>query len=165
MNWLDIVVVVVLLIALLGGLKRGLIGTVLPLAGLVVGGWLASNYYRTVADALSGIVRDPGWAEVAGYGVIVLGTLAAAFVVASILGRFVRLAFLGWADRLGGAIFGAMAGATLVAAALVALLKFDVLGAGNLIEESALGSLLVQYLPMVLELLPEQLEAVRQFLG
>lgn len=165
MNWLDIVIIVVLIISFLGGLTRGIIGTVLPLAGLVVGIWLAGSYHGTVAGWLDGVIKNESWADVAGYAIIVVLALIASWVIASILGKFVRLIFMGWIDRLAGAALGLVLGAVLVGAALAALLKFQVFGVGNVIEDSGLAAVLLKYFPMVLELLPEEFESVREFFG
>ena len=45
MNWLDIVIIVVLALSVLSGLVRGFIRTVLGLAGLILGIYLAGRYY------------------------------------------------------------------------------------------------------------------------
>jgi len=165
MNWLDIAIIVVLIVSFLGGLMRGIIGTVLPLAGLVVGIWLAGSYYGTVAGWLGGDIENEGWADVAGYAIIVVLVLLASWIVASILRRFISLIFMGWIDRLAGAVFGFLLGAVLIGAALAALLKFQVFGVGNVIDDSGLAAVLLKYFPVVLELLPEQFESVREFFG
>lgn len=52
MNWLDLVVIALLVLGAFRGLRRGLIRSVLGLAGLVLGLVLASQLYRPLADYL-----------------------------------------------------------------------------------------------------------------
>ena len=53
MNWLDIAILVILVITAFTGLRRGLIKSVLSLAGLVIGIFLAGTLYTYVAGFLT----------------------------------------------------------------------------------------------------------------
>ena len=69
---------------------------------------------------------------------------------------------LGWVDRLGGAILGLAVGGLFCAAVLAASVKFG-LGSG-LVDGSGISTLLLDWLPAVLVLLPGEFgDAVRDF--
>jgi membrane protein required for colicin V production len=157
MNWFDIVLIVVLALLTFLGLRRGLISMVLPLVGLIIGVILAGQHYETVGEWL-GDFQYAGWA---GYAIILVAVFIAAVILARILRRFVRLVFLGWIDRLGGAILGLILGSLLCAAALAASVKF---GLGlDFIPGSGIAQLLLDWFPVVLGLLPHEFDAVRDF--
>ena len=159
MNLFDIVLIVVLALVTFLGLRRGLISMVLPLVGLIIGVILAGQHYGTVGGWLP--IENAEYAGWAGYAIILVAVFIAAVILARILRRFVRLVFLGWIDRLGGAILGLVLGGLLCAAALAACVKF---GLGlDFIQGSGIARLLLDWLPIVLGLLPDEFDAVRDF--
>ena len=159
MNWVDIILIVVLLLATFIGLWRGIIAIVLPLVGLIVGVFLAGQYYGTVGGWLP--IDNPEYAKWAAYAIIIVGTFIVAIILAYILRRLIRWVLLGWVDRLGGAVLGLVLGGLLCAAALAASVKF---GLGTeVIEGSGIARLFLDWFPAVLALLPEEFDVVRDF--
>ena len=161
MNWvLDIVLLVLLGIAAFIGLRIGIIKAALSLAGLIVGVILAGRYYDSLAQHL-GFIPGDGVAEVVAFIIILLGVVIIAMVLALLLKWATSAIMLGWVDRLGGAIFGLLWGAVLCGALLAMWLKY--VGATEAIVESTVASILVKSFPLVLALLPQELDAVRSF--
>jgi len=159
MNWFDIVLIAVLALATLMGFWRGLISMVLPLVGLIIGVVLAGRYCGTVGGWLP--IENAQYAGWAGYAIILVAVLIVAVILAIVLRRFVKLVLLGWIDRLGGAIFGLAFGGLICAAALAACVKFDL--GSDFIHGSGIAKLLLDWFPVVLGLLPEQFDVVREF--
>jgi membrane protein required for colicin V production len=160
MNWLDIVLIAVLALATFLGFRRGIIAMVFPIVGLIIGVILAGHYYATVGGWLP--IDNEEYAGWAGYAIIIVVVLIVSVILASVLRRFIRLVLLGWVDRLGGAILGLAVGALFCAAVLAACVRFG-LGTG-FIEGSGIATLLLDWLPAVLVLLPGEFgEAVRDF--
>ncbi len=160
MNWLDIVLLVLLAMAAFLGLRIGIIKAALSLAGLIVGIILAGRYYGSLAQHL-GFIPGDGVAEVVAFIVILLGVVIIALVLALLLKWATSAIMLGWVDRLGGAIFGLLWGAILYGALLVMWLKY--VSVSEAIVESTVASILVKSFPLVLALLPQELDAVRSF--
>lgn len=147
---MDIVLIVVVALATFMGLRRGLIGMVLPLVGLVIGVILAGRFHDTVGGWLP--IDNPEYAGWAGYAIIVVAVLIVSVIIAVVLRRFIRLVLLGWVDRLGGAGLGLALGGLFCAAALAACVKF---GLGlHTIDDSGIATLLLDWFPAVLILLP-----------
>ena len=160
MNWLDIIILVVVVIAIFLGLRIGLIKAALSLAGLIVGVILAGLFYTPLAEQLS-FIPQAGVADVVAFAIILIGVM----VIAGILARFLKWAasaiMLGWVNHLGGAVFGLVLGSLLCSALLATLSKFfDIAG---LVSQSSLSAILLDRFPAVLALLPEEFDMVRSF--
>ena len=160
MTWLDIVLVVVIGVATLMGLRTGIIKAVLSLVGLIVGITLAGRFYISLSGELT-FISSPEWAKVVAFIIIVVGVMIVARVIAGVLKRIASALMLGWVDKIGGAVFGLVLGATLCGALLALWLKY--LGIADAITDSGLALLLLDRLPMVLALLPAEFDGVRSF--
>ena len=160
MNWLDIVIIVAIAIFTFLGLRAGIIKAVLSLAGLIVGVILAGRYYVPFSEQLSFIPQD-SVAKIVAFIIILVVVMIIARVLASLLGKLASLVMLGWVNRVGGAIFGFLLGSILCGALLATWIKY--LGIATPITESGLAPILLDRLPIVLALLPDEFDAVRSF--
>ncbi len=160
MSWLDLVIIATIGINTLMGLKTGLIKTVLSLAGVIVGVILAGRFYLPLAGQLTFIPQATA-AKVVAFAIILIVVVVIAGVLATLLKWAASLMMLGWVNRLGGAAFGLLLGAIFAGALLATWVRF--LGAGQTISDSALAALLLDRLPMVLALLPQEFDTVRSF--
>jgi membrane protein required for colicin V production len=160
MNWLDIVILVVLVIAAVMGLKMGLIKTVLLLAGIIVGVILAGHYSGPLGERLT-FISSQGVAKGVAFAIIMLAVLAVAAIAAALLTWLTKIVMLGWVNRLGGAVIGLFLGALFCGALLAMWVHF--LGMAQVITESAIAAVLLDRLPVVLALLPGEFDGVRSF--
>ena len=130
MNWFDILLLVILVAALVWGLKTGILQTVFAAIGVVVGWWLAGRY----ADDVGGLAGSAASADsiitAMAYWVIVV--LATVIVVK--IGGLIRTALnigtlgaVGMTDRIGGLILGGIVGLVVICAVIIMLarLAFD----------------------------------------
>ncbi len=86
-------------------------------------------------------------------------------LIAIMLKQVAAILLLGWADRLGGALFGLLKGLVVVEALLIAFVTFDV-GLDDAIEDSGLASVFLDAIPVLLLILPNEFEqAVDTFLA
>jgi membrane protein required for colicin V production len=150
MNWLDIVIIVVIAITTFLGLKIGLIKAVLSLAGLIVGVILARLFYIPLSEQLT-FISQATVAKVVAFAIILIGVMIIAVVLAMVLKWIASVMMLGWVNRIGGAVFGLLAGAMLCGAILALWINF--FGAGETINNSILASILSHF-PSVFGLLP-----------
>jgi membrane protein required for colicin V production len=160
MNWLDITILVILAVAVFYGLKTGIIKAVLSLAGLIVGVVLAGRFYTGFANVF-GFISNESIANAVAFGVIVIGVMVIAAVIANVLKWITSLVMLGWVNRLGGAVLGLIMGAILCGALLTLWGNF--LGTPVVFAESNLAGILLDRFPAVLALLPGEFDAVRSF--
>jgi len=160
MNWLDIVIIVVAVLMGIVGLRQGIIRTVFGIAGLIGGIVLAGRYYGGLAAVLS--PSGATWANIAAYAIILIATLIVAGVVGWLVAKLVHLVLLGWLDRLVGCILGVVIGGLLCAAVLAIVGKYYP-GAGAVISQSGLARFLMGGFPLLLALLPEEFDFIRDF--
>ena len=160
MSWLDIVILVILALGAFSGLKRGLIKSVLSLAGLIIGVLLAGRLYTQVAGLLP-FIHNEAIANGVAFAIILIVVMVIASVLASMLKWAISLVMLGWVNRLGGAVFGALLGAIGAGALLTLWVKF--FGAPGFVGESALAGIILKQFPAVLAILPSDFDAIRSF--
>jgi membrane protein required for colicin V production len=151
MNWLDIVIVVLLVVPALIGLKTGVIKIFLTVAGVIIGVVLAGRFSTPLGERLT-FISDPGIAKVVAFALILVVVMILAAVSAFLLG---------WVNWLGGAVLGLFLGFVFMGAILTMWVKF--LEPGSTIKESVLAGFLLDGLPIVLGLLPSDFDSVRSF--
>lgn len=160
MNWLDIILIVILAMAVFGGLKNGLIKGVLGLAGIIVGVVLAGIYYVALAENLTFIAHE-GAAKLTAFAIIFIVVLIIAAVIGIILSKIASAIMLGWLNRLLGGVLGLVIGVVFCGSLLATWARF--LGTGGIVEDSALAGFLLNSFPLVLALLPSEFDSVSQF--
>lgn len=160
MNWLDIVIIVIILLFGMMGLWKGAISAVFSIAGLVGGIALAGRYYQTLAS----IVSSSGaiWSGIAAYVIILVATLIVASIMGWLIARLVHITMLGWVDRVVGFIFGAGVGGMLCGAVLAITGKY-LPGTEQAISHSAMAKLLMEQIPLLLALLPGEFDFIHDF--
>lgn len=160
MNWLDIAIIIVLGLFLLGGLKNGLIKTICSLAGMVIGVVLAGRYYLQVAGLLT-VIPDTGLKNIAAFVIIFIVVNIIATLVAWLLTGFAKAILLGWLNGLLGGAAGFFMGVIAISALLTIWLKFR--GPTDVITESMFAGALLNQLPVILSLLPEEFATIGNF--
>jgi len=163
MNWLDIIVLLILAIPTLIGLSRGLIRTVLPLFGIMLGVFLAGRFYGAMGGWLGTWLESEAQADIIGFLVVFGLTLGVVIVISELLSKFVKLTLLGWVDRLGGALLGLVVGAFIASVILAGVTKFEFAATEGVVQNSFFAELFLEHLPFILGFLPGEFDAVRQF--
>ncbi len=163
MNWLDIIVIVILAIPALIGFSRGLVKTVLPLVGIMLGVFLAGRFYGSMGDWLSTWLESDAQADIVGFLVVFVLTVVVVLVISEVISKFVKLTLLGWLDRAGGAILGLVVGAFFASVILAAVTQFEFAATEGVVRNSFFAELFLENLPFILGFLPEEFDAVKQF--
>ena len=160
MNVLDIVILVLLALLVFRGLTQGLIKSLAGLLGLIVGVMLAGRYHEQLAGSLFDFISNPDWANIAAYVAIILAVWIVFAILAGILTKLTSIIFLGWVNRLGGALFGLLMGMFIAGAALAAWAKFF---GGDALADSFMAGFLLDKFPFILSLLPSQFDSIKEF--
>lgn len=124
MALVDWVIVVVIAVAVLGGLQQGFFRSVCSLGGLLLGLVLAAWNYGRVAALLLHIVRIETLADAAGFLLIALAVMGVAGFVGTFLAKAMHQIGLGCIDKLAGAAFGFLQGALLVTLVILVTVAF-----------------------------------------
>jgi membrane protein required for colicin V production len=160
MNWLDIIIIILLVGSLIGGFVTGLIKTVFSLAGLIIGVILAGHYYIALSAYLAFIPTSAG-PSIAAFIIIFLAVMIVAALLGFLLTKLISAVLLGWLNRLGGAVLGVILGSIFIAAFLVIIAKFT--DPGGAISQSVIAPVLLDRIPVILALLPPEFDKVTQF--
>ncbi|HEX9976474.1 MAG TPA: CvpA family protein [Dehalococcoidales bacterium] len=160
MNWLDAILIIFGIIALLSGLRTGLIKSIIPLAGLIIGLFLALRYYEPFGELMS-FLPQPTVAKWVAFAIILITVLLISGGLAKLVSWAFSSLMLGWLDHLLGAIWGLLFG-TVVYAALLAI-WVELFGETAIITGSPIATFLLDHFPTVLGLLPDEFEAVHDF--
>lgn len=159
MNWLDIILLVMLFVPTFIGLKTGLIRTALSFAGLIIGVILAGNFYKPVSK-IFGFIDNENVAYILAFILILALVMVAAFLLARLLKSVISSVMLGWVDNFGGGAFGFLSGFLFLGAILAIWVKFF---GSDLVTDSFLGKVMLDYFPLVLGLLPSEFDAIKDF--
>jgi membrane protein required for colicin V production len=124
MTLVDWAIVVVMVLAVLGGLSQGFFRSVFALGGLLVGLVLAAWNYGIIAKLLLHLVRVEAVADAIGFLLIALIVMGLAAAAGKILFKIFHHIGLGCLDRLAGAAFGFFQGALLVTLVILTALAF-----------------------------------------
>lgn len=120
----DLAIVLVMLVAVLGGLAQGFFRSVFALAGLLLGLALGAWNYGRIAALLMPLVRIRPVANAIGFIAIALLVMALFGVAGKLLSKLFHQMGLGCLDRLAGAVFGFFQGAVLVTLGIVVAVAF-----------------------------------------
>ena len=138
MNLLDIFTIIVTAYCLIRGIFRGLIKEVSAIIGVFAGFFAAYTFYPDVAKLLSPWISNTGYLNILSFLII----FCLLFILISILGIIIKyilkVAFLGWIDRICGAGFGFVKGILIVSIVLMTLTAFLTKGS-PLIRDSLLA--------------------------
>jgi membrane protein required for colicin V production len=164
MNWLDAVIVIVIVWFTFAAFRAGIIREVVGVVALVVGVLAAGYYYHDLAENVLLVIDDDTAANVIAFivlfGAVALGGQLAAFL----LKRTASLFSLGWLDHLAGAAFGLLKGLILVEVFLILFTTYPYLGLGGAVRGSAIAPLFLDGGPVLLKLLPGEFDrAVEAF--
>ncbi len=140
MNVFDWIVVVAGTVWILLGFAKGAARISFGLLALVAGFFVATRFQDLVAARIVNVGIGTGPAAVLSWAVLYLGTVAAGGFAGWAFSRALRAVELGWADRIGGASIGVVAGALFAAALVHALAASRDLG-----PRALGGSLLAPY--------------------
>ena len=124
MNFLDILIVIILSYCLIRGIFRGLVKELSSIIGVLGGFYAAYTYYPLVARPFSRWISNTSYLNILSFLII----FCVIFLTISLLGVLIRyllkVAFLGWFDRICGAGFGIVKGVLIAAVILIALTAF-----------------------------------------
>ena len=145
MNWVDLVILAVVLVSGLLGVMRGMVREVLGVAAWIAAALAASPYgaFPYVAPWMRQQFSDPGVADAVSFGLVFLVVLVVLSLIVGRISSAVRGSALGGLDRSLGLVFGVARGAAIIVAAYI------IAGIGLAIEQWPAPVLEARSLPFV----------------
>lgn len=115
MNWVDLVIIGVILVSALVSLARGFVREALSLAAWVAAFWVAIRYAATWEGVFAEQVATPSLRLGLAFFVLFLAVLIAGAILNFLVGQLVDRTGLSGTDRVLGMVFGAGRGIAVVA--------------------------------------------------
>ena len=126
MNWLDIVILCILVLLIINGIRKGFILSLATLIALVLGIWAAIHYSWYVSAFLNKTFHPSGtWLTILSYGLTFLLVVIAVILIGKLLEKVVKTVGLGLANRIIGGLFGLLKGILGVSVLLYLIFIFD----------------------------------------
>lgn len=109
---IDIILLVCLLPALFEGLKKGFIKQVVDITTLIIGAWLSFRFSQNVSTWLAGYLPEmsPTLLSILSFVLIFVVVMLLLGLLGRLLQSILKMATLGWADRLLGLVFAILKG-------------------------------------------------------
>lgn len=158
MNWLDIVIILIIGAFTVSAFSSGLIREVVTLVSAIAGVVFAGLFYDDLKRDLLVFIHDDETAFFFSFLALFGSVYLAGQLIAMMLKRTASLLLLGWADRAGGAAFGFLKGLVVVEVLLILFVTYPQVGLKRAIDGSALASVFLDALPVLLTLLPDEFE-------
>jgi membrane protein required for colicin V production len=116
MNFIDYLILAIVLLSLFVGYFRGFIGEAISLISWLGGLWLAWHYAHLIEPHLGGLIAQPPFSTWAARTLILLAVLVIGWIIGGIVSYFANQSGISlMLDRLLGILFGAIRGVVLVA--------------------------------------------------
>ena len=161
MNWVDIMVLVLVLGMGFMGWRNGVIRWAFTLVGGIIGVILAGQLYKTLAPAVPFGDSD-AVKQLAAFGAIFVAVMIAAWIAARIVKATLKVLLLGWVDSLAGIAVGVLAGAVAATAVISVMGSLPVGGVQDAVNESTLAEPLSENLGFVRGFLPDEFDQLQQ---
>jgi membrane protein required for colicin V production len=156
MNWLDFVLLAIILLTAVIGVFKGFVKQVIGLVAVVAGLILASLYYRETAGIFETFIKNSLLSDFFGFLLIFVLVL----IAGAVLGHLITKAMKGplaFANRLFGAIFGFIKAVLICGIIVFALVSFEI--AKPALETSILAPACLGVTRAVVNLIPQDLRA------
>ena len=129
MNYIDLVIVSVMLFFVVKGLVKGFVREVMGLLSFIVAFVIALSQMKTAANILNSFINNYTISLIVGYIAVFLFVFIILHIIASAIQKLLSIAMLGWLNRLGGAAFGFLFGGMLLS---LIVFMFSLIPVGNL---------------------------------
>ena len=121
MNWLDLVLIVLVILAAIAGVRTGVIRAAFGALGVLLGVLIAGQASDNLGGTYAGYISSETLANLIAYGLIILASLIAAGLLTIIVCKILEALFMGWIDKLAGLGMGLVAGAAISWAVIAGL--------------------------------------------
>lgn len=154
MNWLDFIIIVVIVFFVLGAYSAGLIREVVTLFAVFFGIIIAGALYNSLAKDVLVFFHNQDAARAIAFLILFGSVYLIGQISAYILKTGAALLMLGWVDRAGGAVFGFLKGIIVVQVLLIVFAAFPSLDMDGAVNDSTLGPFFVDDVSFVLQVMP-----------
>ena len=124
MNWLDLVLLLILLWSVVTSFRKGLTREIVGLVSVVLGLLLGSWFYGSAAALVQPYVNSKTAANFAGFFLVFCVVIVAGSLLSFVIGKFLRVTGLSVVDHALGAGFGLIRGGLVAVALIMGVMAF-----------------------------------------
>ena len=124
MNWLDFVILAIVIVGTVTGMRIGLIGAAFTVVGAFVGWLLAGQLSDDIGGLFDASLSNDTYVTVISYTIIIVAAVAVANIVVKFVRPLLTVFTLGMSsmvDRLGGAGLGLLSGIAIASVFIIVL--------------------------------------------
>ncbi len=125
-NWLDWVLVIIIVLSALTAIRKGFVAELISLASAIAALIIAALNYERLAPLLAGFTRSRGVALGVSFILIFFAVMVTGALIAVIAGKLIRKVQLQWFDRFLGGIFGLARGLLVDCVLLLVMMTFAI---------------------------------------
>lgn len=126
MNYIDIILVILLVLAAISGFKKGLVAEVASLAALVLGIWGAIEFSYITSDFLvENFNVKTDHLNIISFIVTFVVIVILVHIVGNVVSKMLETVMLGFVNKLAGLVFGVLKAALILSILLVVFDKID----------------------------------------
>ncbi|HDK26669.1 MAG TPA: CvpA family protein [Candidatus Atribacteria bacterium] len=119
-NWVDVSIMIILLLNMITGVRRGIIRGMITFIGIIAAIFLAIFWFKEIGEYISlHTTLSKEISNIIGFAVVFLGVYLTARIIGMFLKKVFSLLFISWIDALGGALFGLFKGSLIVGVILI----------------------------------------------
>ncbi len=155
LNWLDIILIAILVITSILGIIKGLVKQVFGLLAVIIGLILALGFYSQVSWLYLRLVSREVLAHFLGFLTIFLAVLCLGWVSSYLLSKFIKGPLKLLNNVLGGGL-GLLKGILICGIVVFALLVFPI--SKKALKESQLSPVCLQMTKAIISLIPRELK-------
>ena len=161
MNWVDILILVLILGTAFLGWRNGVIRWAFTLIGGIVGVILAGRLYKILAPLIP-VGDNEGVQQLVAFGAIFVAVMVGAWIAARIAKTVLNVLLLGWVDGLAGLALGLIAGAFAATAIISVMGIVPSQSLKDAVAGSSLAEPLTDNLGIVRSFLPSEFDEIKQ---
>lgn len=154
-NWLDILLLIILVLTVMFGLIRGFVRQVIGLIAVIAGFFLAAHYYPFLVRTIRRALANGKWADLVAFLLIFFGVLAVGSLAGFLLSKLMR-GPLRLVDRLLGGLLGLAKGVLISGVIVAGLLMFP--ADPGILGKSTLAPYCYWLTKAMVQLVPQELK-------
>ncbi|MGB7295243.1 MAG: CvpA family protein [Candidatus Aminicenantales bacterium] len=154
-NWLDILFLAVIGVSLVLGLIKGLTRMIIGIASVIAGFVIAALYYRPVSALFNRMLAVEIWRHLIAFVLIFIAVLIVGGLVSFLLSKIIK-GPLRFADRILGGMLGVVAGVLISGVLVIAQLAFPV--NKQVLRSSAIAPYCYWLTKGMIQIIPQELK-------
>ena len=159
MNWLDGVIVAVIIWFTFSAFQAGFIRETVTIVAAILGAVLAGIFYQELAEDVLLFIDNDTFARIIAFGIIFGAVALAGQMLALVLKPTVDLLQLGIFDQMAGAAFGFVKAMVFIQVFLILFVTYPKWDLDRTIDDSVFGSLIIEDTAVMVKILPDEFEA------